>query len=299
MNNNIEKWLTYKYENKELYKEDKEKIKEMYKKIPQYKYSDIFNKDHSFYHRRNSRKPCKQIEYIENRTLCSNALTVITKGIVKNENKIYKILIVKKDYKYKEIYCIELLREIYFHNLAYNCNENNNIIIPKIEDYGEIIDMKNEEIIYFYRMTYYESILNYNSVEDTCYRLVNNNFEIYNEEYNLLVDYYKQYKEGINFLLDICNKYNIYHNDNSQLTEDFYNMYEDFIENYSKWEKDKQEMVITEIKRVIAIAQKYNVYISNDKCVIIDFEIACRKELIKTSAAVRDIHKTMLELDTE
>ena len=172
MDSNIEKWLTNRCKNNELYAEDKEKLMEMYKNIPKYKFSDIFNKDPNFYKINNI--PCIRTKCIDNRTsLCSKSCILISRGIIKHENNIYKVLILEKDYIFKDVYCIQFLTEIYFHKLAFNNNNNNNVIIPEIQDYGELIDMEDNKTIYFYKIPYYEKKLN-TDIDIIC-RLENNN----------------------------------------------------------------------------------------------------------------------------
>jgi len=285
MDSNIEKWLTNRCKNNELYAEDKEKLMEMYKNIPKYKFSDIFNKDPNFYKINNI--PCIRTKCIDNRTsLCSKSCILISRGIIKHENNIYKVLILEKDYIFKDVYCIQFLTEIYFHKLAFNNNNNNNVIIPEIQDYGELIDMEDNKTIYFYKIPYYEKKLN-TDIDIIC-RLENNNIVIDNNaEHRVLLDSYKKYMEGYNVLSYLHEKYNINHNDiwfNSEKDN-----LKDYMENYSKTRN-------ASIKESILKLQKSNMYISNNKCIIIDFEFACRFHNIFKG---RNTHERMLELDTE
>lgn len=299
MNSNIEKWFTSIYKNNELYTEDKEKLMEMYKNIPKYKFSDIFNKDPSFHIKSNT--PLIRTKCIDNRTsLFSNRPILISTGLLQHENNIYKILILEKDYIFKDVYCIEFLKEIYFHKLAFNSNNNNNVIIPEIQDYGELIDMENNETLYFYKMPYYEKKLNTDI--DTTYRIENNDIVIVNVDNIILLDSYKKYMEGYNVLLYLREKYNINHNDirfeyvKDNLKDNIENYLEadntiriPKIENFSETEKISINEFITKL-------QNSNMYISNNKCIIIDFEFASRRNI---RVRTRHVHERMLELDTE
>ena len=300
MDSNIEKWLTSHYKNNELYVEDKEKLKEMYKNMPKYKFSDIFSKDLNFYTKNNT--PIIQTTCISKRTsLCSNQSILVSRGLVKQENNIYKVLIIGKDYIFKDVYCIEFLKEIYFHKLAFNNNNNNNVIIPEIQDYGELIDMENNETLYFYKMPYYEKKLNIDI--DTTYKIENNNIVMVNVDNRILLDSYNKYMEGYNVLSYLREKYNINHNDiRFKYVKD---RLKNNIENYLEADNNIKEPKITNfsetenvsIKEYITKLQNSNMYISNNKCVIIDFEFASR---IQNENRVRNIiNRIMLELDTE
>jgi len=300
MNDNIEKWLNYRYANNELLEEDTKCILKMYNGLHKYKYNEIFKHDYDFYYRYVDGKKVKRIKinYIEDRTLCKNNVVVITKGLVKDEDEIYKMIILKKDYKYKEIYCIDLLTEIYFHKLAFKYNDNKNIIIPEIRGYGEI-NMENDEVIYFYKMPYYKAELNYNIEES--YKLVNNNNRVItedNEEYKIFIDYYKHYTEGLMYLKNLGEKFNIWHNDDNSIPW-LCEHCDTYIENKNKYRAEERNIKLTEIMEDIEYAQYFNIFISIDKCIIIDFEAASRVFAGKKRERMINIHETMLELDTE
>lgn len=296
MSSNIEIWLNHRYVNGELLEEDKESILKMYYGLYKHKYNEIFNNDSDF-HRKYNNKKIIRTEYIENRTLCKNESVVITRGIVKQEDNIYKIFILKKDYKYKEVYCIEMLTEIYFHKLAFKYNNNKDIIIPEIRGYGEI-NMENDEVIYFYKMPYYKAELNYNIEES--YRLVDNNIVIVedDDQHKIFIDYYNHYKLGIMHLEELSEKNNIYHNDFIQLKY-FCENSDEYIKNKNNYPAEQRTEYLNRLMDNIKYLQKFNIFIVIDKCVIIDFEASCRKNVEKKYHRIRDIHKTMLELDTE
>jgi len=297
MNDNIEKWLNYRYANNELLEEDIKYILKMYNGLYKHKYNEIFKHDFDFYNRyiNGEKKKCVRFDYIEDRTLCKNNLVVITKGVVKDKDEIYKMIILKKDYKYKELYCIDLLTEIYFHKLAFKYNDNKNIIIPEIRGYGEI-NMENDEVIYFYKMPYYKAELNYNIEES--YKLADNNTTIIqdNEEYKIFIDFYKHYKEGIMHIQKLSEKNNIYHNDFIQLKY-FCDNCDEYIENKKNYTVEGRKEILTEIMKDIKYLQNFNIFIVIDKCIIIDFEASSR--ICGKKKHMRNTHTTMLELDTE
>ena len=146
--------------------------------------------------------------------------------------------------------------------------------------------MEDNKTIYFYKIPYYEKKLN-TDIDIIC-RLENNNIVIDNNaEHRVLLDSYKKYMEGYNVLSYLHEKYNINHNDiwfNSEKDN-----LKDYMENYSKTRN-------ASIKESILKLQKSNMYISNNKCIIIDFEFACRFHNIFKG---RNTHERMLELDTE
>jgi len=257
----IELYLNEKYENGLLYEEDVNEIKKMYKELKMYTYEEIFNSKSVRYKESKSKIVNKKFD-IEN-------IHTYTYGVIEPiDNKICKILHIHKDCDNIKERSIDFLIEIYFQNLAKKYINTENVIIPKIYNYGYINGDKYN--LYFFEMDYY--IETYNNIINKELKELINKVEINNEKTNALLQKSINYKNGVNYLRYIEEKYNIYHND---YTGSLVN-----INNHKKLiEKIKECKVLNKdfnnrIDNLISNSdlEITNLLSNNLKCIIIDFE---------------------------
>lgn len=163
-----------------------------------------------------------------------------------------------------------MCKEYYFNNLFFNNNTCDTLIIPKTYNKGKIILDTNNEICFFYEMYYYDN--------STCIKyLLDTNIEL-QSRLNKLDFYYNLLCEHTcNIIPTFKTKINIFHNDYNKQRK--HNYEEAFINNmkhliYTSFEEDISESVRQ-------IMYGCNVFIYNNKCVLIDYEDCTRIDTSK------------------
>jgi len=139
-----------------------------------------------------------------------------------------------------------MLIEFYFHNILCNSIIDNMLIVPETYKYGKVILDTSNEILYFYEMEYYDSM---KYVFDNINNLENENKSI------MLTHFYAILKMGHNALHNMESRISTYHIDN----------------NYDPNICKTQEMIIGHLTST-------NMFVYNDKCVLIDFGDATRRK---------------------
>jgi hypothetical protein len=283
INKDVEFFLNEYCGKGKLYLEDKNEIVKMYTNMKEYNYEDIFHTSkYKILKTRNLKffNKEQQIEYI------SGVLEPIS-------NKINKIMKIKKECKYKEILCINFLREVYFQKLAQKYIINENIIIPEIYDYGYII--KDDDVIYFFEMEYYECVFDDKEIVDIGKDLQQLIYkvEINHKKINIILNNYLTFCKGVEYLEYIEKEYNIYHNDYTTFnwcSMDYNDIKSDisFHVNKSIFTSKIKEIFKkvcnnyeNKIERLYkSIKPTNNIIINEKKCIIIDFGHCFRKNIV-------------------
>jgi hypothetical protein len=273
---NIESFLNEKCEKGLLYEEDVNEIKKMYRDFKKYNYEDIFDKDKEYLFTGHSRN-----RVVGKRSLCNNKNMYTTGVLEPIGNKIYKVIVVNQNVKFKEILCIDFLREIYFQKLAKKYIINKTVIIPEIYNYGYI--NKEDNIIYFFEMDYYNHEIEENININKDLQKFINQVEINNNKLNIVLNMLLIYYKGVEYLEYIEKEYNIYHND--YINNDIIFMNKSQLINMIKTQykiKDRKfeyrmEHLYQNIKYI------NNIIINKTICVIIDFGRGYRNKIDSTS----------------
>lgn len=244
---------------------DKLGIINMYNNIQTYNFYDIFDTDMLFNTIGQFPTTISPPFKINNFTLLKPKFHPFTKTTVvsSNQTKIYKIYIFQND-KNKILFLLDVLREFYFQiKFREHITNNNmtNIIVPEIHRYGIINIETNNEIICFAEMNYY------NTSECNLRKIVEQE-QTYRNKIEIIHDYVKKYINVRTVISVIEKQFEIYHNDlltleylhrvNNQITE--------CIEHNS--EHLHNEFLSTFINNAI----NYNLFPSNNKYILIDFE---------------------------
>ena len=190
--------------NDQLNESHKLDIIKMYNNIQTYDYYDIFDTDMTFnsIHLNNNKNKYTLLKP-------KNHHLIKTTVILSNKTKIYKIFIFQNDNN-KDYFLINTLREFYFQTKFREHFINNNItniIVPEIYRYGIINIEKNNEIICFAEMKYYDPS------DSEMYKMIEQE-QTYKKKVEKLYDYSKFYNDVIHVVIrEAEEQLQIYHND--------------------------------------------------------------------------------------
>lgn len=281
-NENIGGYLDYCIEKGTLYEVDKLKLLYMYDNLVTYKYDEIFNKSQTLFTLNLS---CQSLN---NKPLLGylNEETIYKCTSISNDNEtIHKIYVLHNDNKFKSLFLINYIREVYFQQLCYsllhNIKDNTQLIIPNILRYGLV--NKDEQIYFFFEMPYYKR----ESIECSITPNIHDCNVKY--EYIRLLNNCKNITRSLE-LIGIFENNNIFHNDihidrgtinnyiNHLLTYNIHDefddklFYTDFIKEYHKNRIDLHDD---------------NLFVFNDNtCILIDFEKAYRLSNRRTTTCI-------------
>ena len=203
------------------------------------------------------------------------------------KTKIYKMYIFQND-KYKNYLIINALRDFYFQTKFREALINNNIqniIVPEIYRYGIINIETNNEIICFAEMQYYH---------DTSIDELNNILEqpqSYRTKLEKTYLYLKNLYSTLNTITELEKQIQIYHNDiecdlecmqrmitpiESVVNPD--NIYNDNIYKDYLFRLEIRVHNISMINLCVGGTKSGNLFLSNNKYILIDFEFASTAE---------------------
>ena len=262
--------------NDQLNESHKLDIIKMYNNIQTYDYYDIFDTDMSF----------NTISSMHNKdkfTLLKPKFHHLIKSTVflSNKTKIYKIIIFQNDNN-KDYFLINTLREFYFQTKFREHFINNNItniIVPEIYRYGIINIEKNNEILCFAEMKYYDPS------DSEMYKMIEQE-ETYKKKLEILYDCSKFYNDVIRVVIrEAEEQLQIYHNDVYGIGESM-TRYHDDLHMYDEIELSKQYSNINEEYCYSNIFPS-----SNNNHILIDFE---RASLINYNDHFKDFYSVRL-----
>jgi hypothetical protein len=239
----------FNYFNDKLNESHKLDIINMYNNIQTYDFHDIFDTDLSF----NTRSFYHNTK--EYTLLNHNEKTIKATCISSNKTKIYKIYIFNND-KYKDYFLINAMREFYFQKKFrehFISNNIEDIIVPEIYRYGIINIEKNNEIICFVEMKYYDT------QNTDLYKLVEQEQTDTEIVCELFTDYIKNMYVAKSVIRDVEKQLQIYHND---MPADRLNY--QFLNNQCTYEE--------KIWFINSNKRSHNLFQSNNKFILIDFE---------------------------
>jgi hypothetical protein len=242
----------------------------MFDNIQKYDYYDLFDTDMSFntlkiIQDRNKYtllKP-KRINYIKSTVISSD------------KTKIYKMYIFQNDNKYKEYLILNLLIETYFQIKFREHIINNNItnlIVPEIYRYGIINIEQNNEVICFAEMQYYDNTSIYELNTELKQQ------QTTKQKLEKIYDYLNNFKSIINVIVDLEKQTQIYHNDIVYDINQLQNILTR-IKSYVNSDSDNtnckdylDSLLIEDEWNNSHINGIYNLFLSNNKYILIDFE---------------------------
>lgn len=239
----------FNYFNDKLNESHKLDIINMYNNIQTYDYHDIFDTDMSL----NSQHIVHN--YNKYTLLNHNEKTMHVTVISSNKTKIYKMYILNND-KYKDYFLINAMREFYFQKKFrehFISNNIEDIIVPEIYRYGIINIEKNNEIICFVEMKYYDT------QNTDLYKLVEQEQTDREIVCELFTDYIKNMYVAKSVIRDVEKQLQIYHND---MPPDRLNY--QFLNNQCTYEE--------KIWFINSNRRSHNLFQSNNKFILIDFE---------------------------
>jgi hypothetical protein len=184
---------------------DKTNMIHMFNNLNTYNYDEIFTTDPSF-------NTLNIISKYSQLSLLSLNNNILHKGtIVSNDNKnIFKVYIFNNDQN-KDLFIINCIREVYYSNTLRNALIDNNveqIFIPEINQYGITGLSSTDQIIFFFKMPYYEHT---NVIIPGEF----SNLDI-KTKFNILFDYLTLYTQSVSNVNLVENNIQIFHNDFNQ-----------------------------------------------------------------------------------
>jgi hypothetical protein len=249
-------FLDFCFNNKRINETDKQEILLLHAKLQTYNYNDVFSPD-------------VICEFRKSCIACSNRTILDNNGghyylrgtaIHKNKNRIFKVWITNKENPCTNDVCFQMLIEYYFHNIFFNSITDNILTVPQTYNYGKVILDANNEILYFYEMEYYDSV---KYVLDSINNLDNES------KWLKLCYFHANLKLGHNTLHNMESRISAYHLDN----------------HYDSTIDHSQDMLFRKIATT-------NMFVYNDKCILIDFGAASRLQEISGTLDQLDAYVT-------
>jgi len=272
----------------ESYKLD---IINMFDNIQTYDYDDLFDTDMSF-------STVKVIQDRKKYTLLKpKSINYIKATVISSDKaKIYKMYIFQNNNKYKDYLILNSLIESYFQIKFREHIINNNItnlIVPEIYRYGIINIEQNNEVICFAEMKYYDNT----SIDELNTELKQH--QPAKQKLEKIYDYLNNFKSIINVIVDLEKQTQIYHNDIVYDINQLQNRLTT-IKSYVNGDSDSDNTNSKDYLDTLLIEDEwnnshingiYNLFLSNNKYILIDFEYGSSNQS-KSKKRINDVFST-------
>jgi len=261
-------FLDFCINNKRINKTDKQEILLLHNNLETYNYDDVFSPD----------AVCKFHKSRMNlyRTIIENNADYFLIGTVihKNKNRLFKIWVTNKDHPYSNDMCFQMLLEYHFQNIFRNNITDSIVIVPQTYNYGKVILNANNEILYFYEMEYYDSV---KYVSDSMIDLDNESM------LRKILYFHDILDDGCAAIHNIESRISLIHRDHEYNTSLIgYHTKEELANGLlSDSSKNSEEYLHILVKSLLI--SSCNIFIYNNKLILIDFEDVTRNKIQPSS----------------